>query len=96
MYLIIREDSFLNYELDNQARDNLVRVLNRQGITSWTNKTDIQSGTEFQEEINKGIEGTDNLVYLLSPNSVSCTYCERELAHALKYKANYPDFNRIS
>ena len=72
-------------ENDHQETEKFVKALNREGITTWTNKTDIQSGKEFQEEINKGIEGADNLVYLLSPNSVSCPYCKRELAHALKY-----------
>jgi WD40 repeat protein len=72
-------------ERDNQERDKFVKALNRQGITSWTNKTDIQSGTDYQTAINKGIEGADNFIYLLSKLSVSCTYCQRELAHALKY-----------
>jgi len=72
-------------ELDNEERDKLVKALNRQGITSWTNKTDIEAGKDYQTEINKGIEGADNFVYLLSPNSVNCSYCQQELDHALKY-----------
>ena len=72
-------------EKDHQKRDQLVKALNRQGITTWTNKTDIQSGREFQQEINQGIEGADNLVYLVSANSVDGFWCKRELNHALKY-----------
>ncbi len=72
-------------EEDGSARDKLVRGLQRKGITTWTNQTDIPSGREFQEEIARGIEGADNFVYLLSDNSVDCFWCKRELNHALKY-----------
>ncbi|WP_071592889.1 toll/interleukin-1 receptor domain-containing protein [Pleurocapsa sp. PCC 7319] len=72
-------------EKDSLVRDRLVKQLHREGITTWTNRSDIPSGSEFQEEINKGIEGTDNLVYLVSANSVVSFWCKRELNHALKY-----------
>jgi len=54
----------------------------REGFTIWTNQTDIKTGTAFEEEINKGIEGADNFVYLISPEALQSSYCYLELAHA--------------
>jgi WD40 repeat protein len=57
--------------------------LRRESITVWTNKTDIQTGEAFDEAIKRGIEQADNLVFLLSPESVNSTYCQQELDLAL-------------
>ncbi|MDY6992663.1 MAG: TIR domain-containing protein, partial [Pseudomonadota bacterium] len=74
---------FLSYaEADKALMQQIRQRLIRQGITVWVNKTDIQTGTEFQEEINKGIEGADNFVYLISPDAVQSTHCQQELQHA--------------
>jgi WD40 repeat protein len=74
---------FLSYaELDNALMQPIRITLMRQGITVWMNKTDIQTGTEFQEEIRKGIEGADNFIYLISPDSVQSKYCQQELQYA--------------
>ncbi|MGK7931537.1 MAG: TIR domain-containing protein, partial [Microcystaceae cyanobacterium] len=54
----------------------------RENLTVWTNKTDIKTGITFQEAINKGVEGADNFVYLISPDSLESEYCQQELAHA--------------
>ncbi|NEP02802.1 MAG: TIR domain-containing protein [Symploca sp. SIO2E9] len=59
------------------------KSLRRESITVWTNRTDIQTGEDFEEAIKRGIEQTDNLVYLLSPNSVKSSYTQQELALAI-------------
>ena len=74
---------FLSYAEENRKKMDKIRIsLMRQGITVWTSKTDIKTGSEFEEAINRGIEGADNLVYLLSPESLESTYCQQELARA--------------
>ena len=55
----------------------------RESFTVWTNKTDIQTGTDFQAAINRGIEEADNLVFLMSPSSLASEYCQQELTYAL-------------
>ncbi|NEO35990.1 MAG: TIR domain-containing protein [Moorea sp. SIOASIH] len=68
---------------DKPVMQKIAKTLMRQSLTVWTNKTDIQTGTRFQDVINQGIEGADNLVYLISPASVTSDYCQQEITHAL-------------
>jgi WD40 repeat protein len=70
-------------EEDNAAADQICRSLMREGFTVWTSKTDIQTGTDFQAAIDRGIEEADNLVYLLSPDALRSPYCRHEIDHAL-------------
>ncbi|NER26332.1 MAG: TIR domain-containing protein [Symploca sp. SIO1C4] len=64
---------------DRGTMEKIRKSLRRESITVWTNRTDIQTGEDFSEAIKRGIEQTDNLVYLLSPASVTSTYCQQEL-----------------
>ncbi|NEP12331.1 MAG: toll/interleukin-1 receptor domain-containing protein, partial [Symploca sp. SIO2C1] len=75
---------FLSYANENRETMEKIRnSLRRQSITVWTNLTDIQTGEAFGEAINRGIEQADNLVYLLSPESINSKYCQQELDLAL-------------
>lgn len=67
------------------ARDKLVKYLHRQGITTWTNKSDSHSGIQLKTQIDRGIEGADNFICLLSNDSVKNDDTQRELEHAIKY-----------
>jgi WD40 repeat protein len=69
-------------EKDNAIKEKIGKTLMREGLTIWTNQTDIKTGTAFQEEINKGIEEADNFVYLMSSDPLESEYCHIELAHA--------------
>jgi WD40 repeat protein len=71
---------FISYaDEDRTTMEKIRNSLRRESITVWTNKTDIQTGEAFEEAINRGIEQADNLVFLLSSDSVNSTYCQREL-----------------
>ncbi|MEQ9354013.1 TIR domain-containing protein [Coleofasciculus chthonoplastes] len=75
---------FLAYaEADKGVMQQIRNRLWREGFTVWTNQTDIQTGEVFQEAIHRGIEAADNLVYLLSPDSVTSEYCQQEVDYAL-------------
>lgn len=75
---------FLSYaQEDIETMYKVRRSLWLQGITVWTNTTDIQTGEGFREAIERGIEQADNLVYLLSPNSINSTYCQYEIDYAI-------------
>lgn len=76
---------FLSFSEKNRPiMERIRRDLMRYGVTVWTNKADIKMGSEFQREINAGIEGADNLVYLLSSDSLDSQYCQQEVTYALK------------
>ncbi|MGQ4647999.1 TIR domain-containing protein [Lyngbya aestuarii] len=74
---------FLSYADEDRAfMHKVARTLMREGMTVWTNTTDIKSGVEYREVINWGIEQTDNIVYLMSPASLKSAYCIKELSYA--------------
>ena len=75
---------FLSYP--TQERETMEKIrssLRRESITVWTNSTDIQTGEAFEDAIDRGIEEADNFVYLLSPDSIDSTYCQKELELAV-------------
>lgn len=75
---------FLSYANKDKAMMEKLRLsLRRESITVWTNTTDIPTGEAFESAIKRGIEQADNVIYLLSPDSVNSTYCQFELDYAL-------------
>ena len=77
---------FLAYADEDRATMEKIRnSLRRESITVWTNRTDIKTGEVFQAAIKRGIEEADNVVYLLSPDSINSTYCQQELDLALSH-----------
>ncbi|MGB7441269.1 MAG: TIR domain-containing protein [Coleofasciculaceae cyanobacterium] len=79
-------DVFLSHAEENRVVMEKIRnSLRRDSITVWTNKTDIQTGEAFEEAINRGIEQADNLIFLLSPESLHSFYCQKELEYALSF-----------
>jgi CHASE2 domain-containing sensor protein len=75
---------FLSYAEEDMAISVQIRQsLMRESFTVWTNWTDIHMGEVFLDEIERGIEEADNIVYLLSPHAARSLYCQRELDYAL-------------
>jgi WD40 repeat protein len=75
---------FLSYADEDRATMEKIRhSLRRESITVWTNRTDIQTGEAFDEAIKRGIEQADNLVFLLSPDSLNSRYCQLEFDLAI-------------
>ncbi|MEO0408233.1 MAG: toll/interleukin-1 receptor domain-containing protein, partial [Cyanobacteria bacterium P01_A01_bin.135] len=77
---------FLSYSEENRPqREEIHRLLQRQGFTVWVNTTDIQTGSDFEQAIRDGVEKADSVVYLLSPSSLTSRYCQQELEFAQSY-----------
>jgi WD40 repeat protein len=75
---------FISYaEEDRTTMEKICNSLRRESITVWTNETDIQTGEALEEAIKRGIEQADNVVYLLSPDSVKSYFTRQELEYAL-------------
>lgn len=68
---------------DQEASEPVRRRLMRAGLTVWSNKTDVQMGTDLQSSIARGIEEADNLIYLLSPAALSSPDCQAQLDYAV-------------
>jgi WD40 repeat protein len=76
---------FLSWSDKDRALMEPVRQsLLREQITVWVSSVDIKTGSDFQTMINRGIEEADNVVYLISPNSLESRYCQAELEYAQK------------
>jgi CHASE2 domain-containing sensor protein len=74
---------FLSHaESDRAAFEQIYAALTRAGLTVWSNWHDIQTGVDFKEAINRGIETTDNIVYLLSPDAAQSPWCQLEIEYA--------------
>ncbi|ESA32550.1 wd40 repeat-containing protein [Leptolyngbya sp. Heron Island J] len=77
---------FISYsEEDMEIQEKIRKRLMREGFTAWINTVDIPTAEDFQVAINRGIEKADNIVLLLSPNSLASKYCQQELAYARRY-----------
>ena len=70
-------------ESDREAFEQIYDSLTRVGLTVWTSGQDIQKGVDFKAAIDLGIEAADNLVYLLSPDSLRSSWCRHEVQYAL-------------
>ncbi|NEP01705.1 MAG: TIR domain-containing protein [Symploca sp. SIO2E9] len=74
---------FLSYADEDRAFMHKVAItLMREGMTVWTNRTDIKSGAEYGEVIDRGIEQADNMVFLISSASLKSVYCQKEVSYA--------------
>ncbi|MDJ0580775.1 TIR domain-containing protein [Crocosphaera sp.] len=81
----LMSDVFIAHgEKDEEITDKINRTLRRECLTIWLAKLDIETGTTFQDEINKGIEEADNIIYLISSQSLQSKYCQQEIDYALK------------
>ena len=54
------------------------------GKTTWFDQESIATGTDFQQEIYRGIESSDNFLFIISPKSVNSPYCADEVEYAQK------------
>ncbi|MEM8612707.1 MAG: toll/interleukin-1 receptor domain-containing protein, partial [Cyanobacteria bacterium P01_H01_bin.105] len=71
---------FLSHaEEDAETTDQVRRTLMRAGITTWTYRSDIEFGSDFEAALKRGVEEADNVLYLMSPYSLKSKYCQREL-----------------
>lgn len=50
----------------------------------WVDWEDIPLTADWKQEIYTGIEGTDNFLFILSPDSIKSLYCGEELEYAIK------------
>lgn len=74
---------FISYSRrDGKEVDILARKLEDAGHKIWLDRSTIQGGTKWQEEIVRGIETANVFVIVLSPQSIESENVERELGLA--------------
>jgi len=81
---------FISY---SRADSDLARKINdalqSQGKTTWFDQESIDAGTDFQQEIYRGIENSDNFLFIISPSSVTSPYCAAEVEYAQKLNKRF-------
>ncbi|MBW4463161.1 MAG: TIR domain-containing protein [Nodosilinea sp. WJT8-NPBG4] len=76
-------DVFISYSrVDSDFARRLNDALQTQGKRTWFDQESIATGTDFQQEIYRGIESSDVFVFLLSPESVNSPFCADEVEYA--------------
>src|SRR5215510_721801 len=83
-----RSDIFISYRrADVEFTKQFCKSLKDTGRELWVDWEDIQPGVEgFTDEIQRGIEGADAFICILSPSYLESEYCLMELKQALKLK----------
>lgn len=78
-------DVFISYSrVNSEFVIKLNNELESQGKTTWFDQHTIAPGTDFQEEIHRGIELSDHFLFVLSPSSITSPYCADEVEYAKK------------
>ncbi|MEM9486456.1 MAG: toll/interleukin-1 receptor domain-containing protein [Cyanobacteria bacterium P01_F01_bin.116] len=78
-------DVFISYaRVDSDLAHKLNDSLQRQGKRTWFDQESIASGADFQQEIYRGIESSNNFLLIMTPQSVGSPYCVDEVEYAAK------------
>jgi hypothetical protein len=83
-------DVFISYSRKDQA---FVRTLEaafqRLKRDPWVDWSDIHKGEEWWKAIQRGIEGADTFIFVLSPDSISSPICQAEIDHAAAHHKRF-------
>ncbi|MEH2289124.1 TIR domain-containing protein [Nostoc sp.] len=81
---LIALDVFISYSLaDSDFARKLNDTLQIQNKTTWFDQESIASGTDFEQEIYKGIESANNFLFIISPDSINSAQCKTEVEYAM-------------
>jgi WD40 repeat protein len=79
-------DVFLSYSRkDTHFVQEIFESLSARKREAWIDLHGIEYSAKWWEEICGGIDGADNFVLFVSPNSLESLFCHREIQHALKH-----------
>jgi WD40 repeat protein len=81
---------FISYSRrDRVFVDKFLKALNNNGYSSdliWVDWEDIPSSSKWEDEIRKGIERANSIIFILSPEWAKSQECAKELEVAAEYK----------
>ncbi|KAM3093608.1 toll/interleukin-1 receptor domain-containing protein, partial [Phormidesmis sp. 146-12] len=79
-------DVFLSYSRKDKAFvQTLHDALKAEQREIWVDWQDIPLTADWWQEIERGIEGTNTFVFVISPDSVASDICRKEIDHAVKH-----------
>ena len=76
---------FISYSRKDLAiADKIIDALAKDDLEPWIDWKSIPKGETFEIEIQQGIEKAEIFLFLVSPDSVQSSWCDKEIAHAVK------------
>jgi TIR domain len=79
----LQTEVFVSYSRkDSDFARKLNLFLQQNGKTTWFDQESIASGSDFDQEIFKGILQSENFLFVISPDALASSFCERELIFA--------------
>lgn len=84
--IVMATDVFLSYSR-RESKDFVARLaaaLEARGKDAWVDLEDIPPASQFMEDLEEGIGGSDAFCFVLSDSAVESEYCRRELAYAVE------------
>ncbi|MBD2504182.1 TIR domain-containing protein [Anabaena azotica] len=80
---LVALDVFVSYSrADSDFARKLNDTLQIQNKTTWFDQESIASGSEFEQEIYKGIESANNFLFIISPDSINSDQCKAQVEYA--------------
>src|SRR5215470_14657260 len=77
-------DVFISYSRkDKEFVQHLHEALVAANRDTWVDWEDIPRGSDWLDEIFRGIDAADTVVFVISPDSMVSEICNQELAHSL-------------
>ena len=77
-------DLFISYSRkDKEFVQVLHQALTKKKYNSWVDWEDIPLTADWWEEVKAGIEGADDFVFIISPDSINSKVCTEEIEHAV-------------
>lgn len=87
---MFKSEVFISYSrTDADFARRLNEDLQLTGKTTWFDQESIAAGADFQREIYKGIESSDNFLFIISPESVKSPYCADEVSYAASFNKRF-------
>jgi hypothetical protein len=85
-----KNDIFISYSRkDKDFVQQLDTNLRRTGRDPWVDWEDIRQGEDWWQSIQRGIEGADSVVFVISPDSVMSAVCRDEIDYATKLNKRF-------
>jgi uroporphyrinogen-III synthase len=80
----MRASVFISYSRnDADFVRRLVAALEQRGCDVYIDEDDIPAASAWREELEDGITGSDNIVFVLSNSFIQSQECRNELDHAI-------------
>jgi hypothetical protein len=79
-------DVFLSHSSKDRVNfvENLCQAIEKHKKKVWIDKNLVEDGDELSNEIHTGIENSRIFVFVISPNSLTSQWCEKEFLYAKK------------